>query len=175
VDLVRIGLCFGALLFAAADARAEADARAVFAGLDYRTDLGTHTFRLSAGARTGRVAFNVVLDPLGYTQNSQRDTDVFVEHDLCPSGWALLGGWRFESNPVLGTRYHHQKPIVGISAPMPRLFGGRIRSRFSGELALTLVEHGQTLPTIWFWEHDEIVRNALDLGFFLRVEYEKGW
>lgn len=156
------------------EAPADRADRAAFAGLDVRADLGTHVVRLSGGVRFGDLAANLVLDPFGYLEGSQHDTDVFVEWDLWRAGWAVLGGWRFESNPVLGVRYHHEKPFVGVSAAMPGLLFGHVRARFAAELALTLVEHGRRLPDVWFWEHEEVVRDSLDLGFFLRIEYARG-
>ena len=159
-------------------ARAEASDRAVSVGGVLRTDLGTELYRISAGMRFGRLAVNVVVDPSGmHARKKQIDTDVFVEWERCRGGWAAMFGWRIGSVPVLGERYYHQKPFIGVSAPLPALFWGHVRTRFGAELALTVVKHGHGLPTIPFW--DEHVfgaqSNGFNFGLFLRVELAKGF
>jgi hypothetical protein len=160
-------------LAAATGARPARGERTAFAGVDVRTDLGTHMWRLSAGLGAGCTSLTVVVDPLGY-RGIQHDTEAFVEREVSATGWAVLGGWRVGATRVLGTGYFHQKPFVGVSAPMPRMLGGRLRARFAGEVELTLVSHGSSLPEVWLWQRDEIVRDGLDIGFFLRVEYVRG-
>jgi hypothetical protein len=139
-------------------------------GVNLRTDLATHTVRANVGARLGCWSVGLVVDPYGYYSDTQKDTEVFVERDLRHGGWAVLAGWRFESAPVLGIRWHLEKPFIGVSAAAPRWLFGVVRVAFAAEIAFTLVEHGRGLPSVWFHEHDEVLRNAFDLGFFARFD-----
>ncbi len=157
--IVRRSMTYGmgaaalAASLAASVARAGND-RAVFAGVDVRTDLGTHMARLAAGVQVDRTALNLVVDPYGYVEGTQHDTELSVERDLWPAGWSVLVGWRVESTRILGTHYFHEKPFVGVSAPLPTFFGGRLRARCAAELELTLLSHNRSLPEVWFWQHD---------------------
>lgn len=141
-----------------------------YIGGNLRTDLATHTVRASVGATVGCWSATLVVDPYGYYQGSQQDTEVFVERDLWHGGWAVLAGWRLESAPVLGVRYYLEKPFFGVSASVPKWLFGIVRIRFAAEVAFTLVEHGGGLPTVWFWEHNEVARNTFDIGFFARFD-----
>lgn len=141
-----------------------------YIGGNLRTDLATHTVRASVGATMNCWSATLVVDPYGYLTGTQHDTELFVERDLWHGGWSALAGWRVESVPVLGVRYYLEKPFIGVSASVPRWLFGVVRIRFAAEIAFTLVEHGGGLPTFWFWEHDELFRNAFDLGFFARFD-----
>jgi len=158
-------------------ALAEASDRAFSVGGMLRTDLGTELYRASGGVRFGRLAVNVVLDPSGMRVRKQTDTDVFVEWERCRGGWAAMFGWRLGSVPVLGERYYHQKPFIGVSAPLPALFWGHVRTRFGGELAVTVVKHGNGLPTIGFWDEHLFgaQSNGFNFGLFLRFEFARGF
>lgn len=148
--------------------------RRAFVGADLRTDLGTHWGRVSGAVRIGCTWASVVGDPIGLATGTQHDTDVFVERDLGRSRYAVLAGARFESVPILGVRYHVEKAIVGISAEVPYHVFDRVRFRFAAEVAIAVIQHGEGLPTLWAWDIAEPLRDAVDSGMFLRVEYGFG-
>jgi hypothetical protein len=147
--------------------------RTAFIGADVGTDLATHVFRVSTGMSIGRLAGTIVLDPWGYVQQTEHDTDGFVEYELWPDGWSVLGGWRLGSNPVLGTRVYHETALLGVSASVPKLLFGHVRTRFTGELNAILAQHGADLPTIWLWDRDHPIYDGTDFGIFVRVEYAR--
>jgi hypothetical protein len=148
--------------------------RLAFVGIDARTDLGTHAFRASTALRIRCVWLSLVVDPHGLVTHTQHDTDVLAEWPVWGKPYAIITGWRSESVPLLGTRYWGQKAFIGASAEVPHRLWDRIRFRFSAELAFTVLQHGEGLPTIWAWQHDEFIRNSFDVGMFLRVEYGLG-
>lgn len=164
--------CVSSVVVAGAIAPVAARAETMgFVGGVLRTDLGTHTGRVSLGVERGDLAATVVVDPYGYIEDSQHDTDALIEWAILPHRWSALAGYRFESNPLLGVRYQHEKLLVGIAAEMPHRLFGHVRFRMAAEIAFTVVEHGRELPSVWAWEHDEFFRNAFDLGLFLRAEW----
>jgi hypothetical protein len=134
--------------------------RALVAGVDLRTDLGTEFARITAGLVSGPSGVTLVLDPVGYRRGLQHDTDLLLERMVGRAGWSAMAGWRFEVTDVLGARYRHHKPLVGVSAPMPMLLGGRVRARFTGE-QVSLYSSGGALPDLWLWDRDGVVRNGL--------------
>ncbi len=155
-------------------ARAERSERAYFAGLLVRTDRSTQLTRFSGGIKSGRVALNVVLDPIGYDRAGQQsDTDVFVEVDVIRN-WALIGGWRVVVSPVLGSWYWEHRPFAGISAPLPSLMWGRVRMRVAGEVSVPLVKHGDDLPTMTVIDSKE-TREVMTWSLFLRAELTGGF
>lgn len=171
--LVCGALVVGAAPSASAE-RPDTLGRAAFIGADLRTDLGTHWGRVSGAVRIGCTWASVVGDPIGLATGTQHDTDVFVERELGTSRYAVLAGARFESVPILGVRYHAEKAIVGISAEVPYHVFDRVRFRFAAEVAVAVVQHGEGLPTLWAWDIEEPLRDAVDSGMFLRVEYGFG-
>ena len=158
-------------------ARADEAAHAYFAGVVVRTDRNTQSTRVSAGVRTGRLSWTIVADPMGYqTQGEQSDTDAMVEIELVKR-WALFAGWRVATTPILGRRYWHHKPFVGVSAPLPSLFWGHVRTRFGAEIAVSAIKHGDELPTMGVWDAMswDGADDAIDVGIFLRAELARGF
>lgn len=177
----RLAIVAGALLVVALRAPAAAEQakvdradRAWFAGVSLRTDLGTQIARLGGGIRFGGLALNLVVDPFGYYSGTQHDSEVFVEWEPRRGGWALMGGYRLGAVQVLGRRYYQEMPLVGISAPATPLFWGHVRARVGAELALTVVKHGNDLPTVWFFDEPTLGRNSMNFGVFVRFEYGRG-
>jgi hypothetical protein len=74
--------------------------------------------------------------------------------------WTVNAGWRVTTTPILGQRYWHHKPFVGVSAPLPSLFWGHVRTRFGAELVISAFKH---------------VDSTVDLGLFLRAELARGF
>ena len=164
-----------ACVVASVPARAD-DTRGYFAGVVVRTDRHTQSTRLSAGVRTGPMRWAIVADPAGYTRTGeQSDTDALVEVDVIAK-WAVIGGWRVSSTPVLGSRYIQHKPFVGVSAPLPSLFWGAVRTRFGAEVSLKVAQHGDDLPTMGLWETGSLEEadGIMDVGLFLRAELVRG-
>ena len=153
------------------------DTRNAFAGLMVRTDRHTQSVRVRAGVQTGRVRWAIVADPAGYQRTGQQsDTDAVVEIDVIGK-WAVLGGWRVASTPVLGHRYFQHKPFVGVSAPLPSVFWGYVKTSFGAEVAITAIRHGDDLPTMGVWNAQswEAADGIVDVGLFLRAELARGF
>jgi hypothetical protein len=164
--MVRMGVFVAVIMLSGGVALADREA---FGGFDVRTDLGTQLVRAGGGVRVGGLALNLVVDPYGYHSGEQHDTDAFAEWDLSPGGWAVLGGWRVSSLPLVGVRYYQEKLLLGLSAPLTALPLRHLRPRFGAEWALTVVRHGGDLPTFWVWHEDELHGGSFNLGVFLRV------
>ena len=158
-----------------AHAESTDNGRAYFAGLVVRTDRATQSTRVSAGLQLGRMRLAIVADPLGYQRSAEQDdTDVLVSIDVIRK-WAVMAGWRATATPILGRRYWQHKPFVGVSAPLPSLFWGRVQTSFGVELAVTVAKHGDDLPamTAWSanWDHPQ---DVVDVGLFFRAELTRG-
>jgi hypothetical protein len=138
-------------------------------GLHLQTDLGTQFVRAGGGGALGRLALLVVLDPKGYTEGAQHDTDVVGEWQFRRQGWGILGGWRWSSLPILGTRYYQEKALAGVSAPLPSVLFGALNVRVGAELAVTIARHGDGIPTFWFWEDERLRGGWINVSLFARV------
>jgi hypothetical protein len=159
-----------AIAVAAAGLEPAAAEPAVFGGIDVRTDLGTQFYRAGAALDLGRLSFDAVVDPYGYRTGQQHDTELLAGWALWPDGWSLMGGWRVSSVPLLGTRYYQEKVVVGVAAPLSPLPTRHLRARIGFEWTVTLVRHGDHLPTFWVWQEDELHGGSFNLGLVLRVE-----
>jgi hypothetical protein len=140
------------------------------AGIQVRTDLATRLFRAGASVRLGQIGQGVVFDPLSYAGRHQSDTDLLLEWLPLPAQWAAVLGWRLTAVPVLGQRYLHERLVVGVSAPLPRLGWRHLRFRFGVEVAFTLVKHGGDLPTRTLWDRNGPIDDYVNYGLTLQGE-----
>lgn len=169
------------LALAVAPARGHADAdaddelyRLGHAGLNLRTDTGTHRVRVDVGLRLGPVDLTAVLDPKVFIDRRQNDSDLIAEYMFRPDGWAALAGWRLTQISIdRGTQFHHML-LVGVTGGLPRLFDV-VYPRFGLELEANLLRHGAGLETDTLSLSSE--RHYLDLvsaNLFLRLDYAVG-
>lgn len=144
------------------------------AGLNLRTDLGTHPIRIDGGVRWRCLDFILVLDSMFWT-DSQFDLDLIVDWSFLP-GWSALAGWRATSIGLARGRQWQQKSLLGIAGRLPDMFGGHIRAQWGLELAILWVKHGGGLPTdsISFASHRHFSDN-FNFGMFVRFEYAAGF
>ncbi len=165
------------LIASATSSRAEATHgeladRGWFAGLNLRTDYGSHRFRITTGVHKGRLAGTIVLDPKVLFDARANDVDVLTEWSFAPGGWAALGGYRLTQVSIdRGVQYHHEM-LIGLTAGLPALADRRIRMRFGIEVELSMARHGDGLDTEWFSiDSDRHFRDLVSLNLFLRAEY----
>jgi hypothetical protein len=150
--------------------RAHAD-RIVHAGVDVRTDLGTHHTRVPLGVRSGDWDGTVVVDPMSVL-DGQHDLDLFGEYHL-GARMALLFGWRWSAVRVASGVHHQQRSLVGITGVGPSFFGTTLRTSASLELATLWVKHGGGAETDWI-SADRNMHDSFGFGLFVRVEYARG-
>jgi hypothetical protein len=136
------------------------------AGLDIRTDLGTHPIRVPVGIRRNTLDATLVLDPFVFL-DGQHDLDLLVDH-MFDRRLALLAGWRWTAISVNGGVLHQQRSLVGLTAIGPTF--GPVETSASLELAILWVKHGAGTMTEWI----SADRNLLDhfgFGLFVRLDY----
>ena len=144
------------------------------AGLNLRTDTGTHRVRLDAGLRLGPVDLTAVLDPKVFIDRRQNDTDLVAEYMFRPDGWALLAGWRLTQISIdRGTHFHHMA-LLGVSAGLPTLLDV-VFPRFGFEFEANVLRHGSGLETDNLsLESERHYRDLLSVNLFLRFDYAVG-
>lgn len=142
----------GGVLAVAPHARADGARRnAILAGLDLRTEVGTHPVRIAAGMRRGALDLVAVLDPMA-AFDGQIDTDLQLSWrpggGMDGQGWAAMLGWRLTAiGSLAGGRQLHEKLLLGTAAPLPTFWDGRLQPSFGAELGLTVLKHGGGLPS----------------------------
>ena len=159
---VVLAVC--ALLGASAPVAAECD-RDWHAGVNLRTEFGTHPVRIDGGARFGRLDLILVLDPMFWTDGAI-DVDLLATWRLSSAGWGALGGWRPSSIGLDEGRQFQHGLVLGFVGPLPRL--GPIRVSWGFEVVSILVKHGGGLPT------DTIgtdLGDDINLGMFVRFDH----
>ena len=135
------------------------------AGLDVRTDLGTHPIRLPFGFRRADWDGTVVLDPYVFL-DGQHDMDILAEWFVGPRV-GLLVGWRWTAISVNDGLLHQERSLVGITGVGPKF--GPVQTSASLELATLWVKHGADTMTEWI----SADRNLLDhFGFGLFVRFD---
>ena len=142
--------------------------RSFHAGIDGRTDFGTHPVRVPVGIRSCSWDATLVLDPM-VVLDGEHTLDAIGEW-YAGSRIALLFGWRWSALGVADGTHHQQRSLVGVTLVGPDFWDRRIRTRASLELATLWVKHGGGAATDWI----SIDRNFLDhlgLGLSVRVEY----
>ncbi|MBA3461207.1 MAG: hypothetical protein H0T46_14680 [Deltaproteobacteria bacterium] len=142
--------------------------RDVHAGLNYRSDLGTHQKRVELGGRWNAFEAAVVLDPQMAT-DSQSDNDVTAMWWFKPSRFAAFAGWRNTSYRLLGETVFHEKVLGGVLAKLPSVGTDRVRLIVGLEVAAEIVRHGDAITTDWLdtMSADELV----NLSLFVRAEF----
>jgi hypothetical protein len=142
--------------------------RALHAGLDVRTDLGTHHTRLAVGYQACAWDTTLVLDPM-VVLDGQHDLDLIAERYLGPRV-ALFAGLRWSVVAVDGGANHQERTVMGITGLGPTFWDGALVTKFSLELATLWVKHGGGAETDWI----SVDRNLIDhfsFGLFVRIEY----
>src|SRR5688572_5670991 len=111
-----------AVLLAVLTGRAEADEW--HAGLNLRSELGTHAFRIDGGVRLGRLDLIAVLDPMFWT-DGEADVDAIAAWTIgSPAGhggrYAAFAGWRPASIAMAESRQFQHAALFGVTAPLPK-------------------------------------------------------
>lgn len=145
------------------------------AGLNFRTDFGTHPLRLDGGVRTGSIDTIVVLDPMFFT-DGQHDLDALVDWRFATRGYSLLAGWRTTVVAVADGHQFQEKSVLGLGGRLPELWSGRVRARVGLEVTVLWIKHGAGLPTDTFsLESPRHVADLIHFGLFLRIEHATGF
>ena len=138
-------------------------------GINVRTDLGTHPFRIDGGVRYKQLDFILVLDPM-YLMDQQSSTDLLAEW-RGKNGFAPVLGWRFNTIGFIdGSQVQHNL-LLGGALDTPKFWDGRIRGQAGLEMAMMLVKHGGGGPveTIGFSSGRRFV-DFVNFALFLRIE-----
>ena len=156
------------VVIALAAGRAEADGW--HAGLNLRSELGTHPVRVDGGVRLGRVDLIAVLDPMFWT-DGEIDVDLIGALHVGSSGYAVFGGWRPASISIAhDARQFQHAVLVGALGPLPRI--GPFDLAWGFEVAAVVVKHGGALPTDTLsLDTMADVGDNVNLSMFLRVGY----
>jgi hypothetical protein len=151
---------------------AGADPPVARAGLNLRSELGTHPLRLDLALATGRLELAAVLDPMFWT-DGQNDIDLLASWQANRI-WGLFGGLRSTSLGIQGGRQWHEKLVLGVSAPLGRAGPTGFLLRWGGELSTLLVKHSGGLPaeTISFASGRDFI-DLVNIGMFVRVLYAR--
>lgn len=158
------------LLLIACAGHAHAE-RWVHAGLDVRTDLGTHPVRIPIGFRSAQWDATLVVDPM-FLLDGEHDMDVLGEYFFGPRIGVFLG-WRWSAIDVAGGVHHQQRSLAGITGLGPTFFGDALRTSASLELATLWVKHGGGVEADWI-SADRDFNDSFGFGLFVRVEYARG-
>lgn len=142
------------------------------AGLNVRTDLGTHPVRVDGGVRKGALDLVAVLDPMSWT-DGQLDLDLMAQWRLSPAGYAAFAGWRSTGIGIAGGTQWQQKLLVGAAGALPSFFDGALQAQWGLELATLVVKHGGGLES-------EVLRlkssrywiDLLQFGMFARFSFD---
>jgi hypothetical protein len=163
---VRLAL----LTVLALTAPAAAD-RWLHAGIDARTDLGTHAARFALGYRACAWGGTLVVDPMALL-DGEHDLDAIAEYFFGPRV-GMFAGVRWTTIAVDGGVHQQERSLVGVTGVGPSFFGNRLQTAFSFEIATLWVKHGGGAETTWIsWD-----RNLLDefsTGIFIRLDYALG-
>lgn len=138
-------------------------------GINLRTDLGTHPFRIDGGVRYKQLDFILVLDPM-YFLDQQSSTDILAEW-RGKNGFSPVLGWRFNTIGLVDASQVQHNLILAGALDTPKFWDGRLRGQAGLELAMMLVKHGGGGPveTIGFSEGRRFV-DFVNFALFLRIE-----
>ncbi|MDQ3341283.1 MAG: hypothetical protein M4D80_39515 [Myxococcota bacterium] len=146
-----------------ASGRAEADEW--HAGLNLRSELGTHPIRIDGGVRLGRLDLIAVLDPMFWT-DGENDIDLIAAWRV--GNFAVFGGWRPASIAMATGRQFQHAVLVGAFAPLPKL--GPLALTWGLEIATVIVKHGGELPSdVISFDSSADVGDNVNVSMFLRV------
>jgi hypothetical protein len=147
--------------------------RAWHAGLNLRTELGTHPVRVDGGVRFCRLDLILVLDPLFWI-DGENDIDLLAGYRVTDHGWTALAGWRPASIGLADGRQFQHSLLLGFAGPLPKL--GPVQPSFGIELAVILAKHGGGLPadSISFGSARELGDDT-NVSLFARFEYAAGF
>lgn len=138
-------------------------------GINLRTDLGTHPFRIDGGVRYKQLDFIFVVDPM-YFLDQQSSTDLLAEW-RGKNGFAPVLGWRFNTVGLIDGSQKQHNLLIGGALDTPKFWDGRIRGQAGLEMAMMLVKHGGGGPveTIGFSSGRRFV-DFVNFALFLRIE-----
>ena len=137
------------------------------AGLNLRSELGTHPVRVDGGVRIGRLDLIAVLDPMYWT-DGELDIDLIGAVHVGDRGYAVLGGWRPASIAVGDDRQFQHAVLIGALGPLPSI--GPLDLAWGVELAAVVVKHGGSLPTdMLSLDSMADVGDNMNVSMFLRV------
>jgi hypothetical protein len=142
----------------------------VHAGLDVRTDLGTHHTRIPIGIRSCAWDGTIVLDPM-FVLDGEHDLDLLGEYFFGPRIGVLIG-WRWSAVDVADGVHHQQRSLVGITGIGPSFFDNALRTSASLELSTLWVKHGGGVGADWI-SADRNLHDSFGLGLFVRIEYAR--
>jgi len=159
------------LLTLPSQARADGLDRSWHAGINLRTELGTHPMRINGGMRIDPLELNLVLDPMFWT-DGQHDLDLVGTTSVNESGLGVLVGLRSTSIGLSGGRHFHELLLLGISAPLAG-FGDALGATWGFELGTVVLKHGAGLPTetISFASGRDFI-DLVNFAMFVRFDYE---
>jgi hypothetical protein len=141
------------------------------AGLNLRTELGTHPIRADLGTRFGRVELSAVLDPMFWT-DGQHDIDLTGSYGLGELGLAVVAGLRTTSIPLVGPRQWQHKLLTGASAPVDALRVAGVQATWGIELATVVVKHGGSVDTEWLsFAEPAGYLDFVNFAMYLRFDY----
>lgn len=162
------------LVVAALAPPARAD-RDIHTGINMRTSLGTHRFRLELGGRWDRFESYVVLDPSS-SRDGETDLDVVAMWWFRPAAWAGFVGWRNTSFNLLGENRWHEYLLVGISSRLPALGPSWLRTNVGLELGVDIVRHGSNAPTEYIsFSSGRHWQDLVHVALFARIEAAVGY
>ncbi len=146
----------------------------VHAGLNLRTDLGVHPFRLDGGVRYGAFDAVLVVDPMFWT-DGQMSTDLLLNWRSDVNVQAIVG-WRVTSLGIVGGTQFQQNLLLGVGMDLPTFFDGTVRGQWGLELAMLIVKSGGDLPAEFL--NFSSARRYIDFvnfAMFARFEYALPW
>ena len=140
------------------------------AGVNIRTDLGSHPLRLDASVRVHDFDFLVVVDPMVIV-DGQFDLDLLAAWRPMGFRWAVMAGWRTTSIELPDGPQYQQRVVIGSMADLPPVLDA-IHASWGVEMATVLYRHGGGLPSesIGFESGRHFI-DYVNFGMFLRVHF----
>lgn len=143
------------------------------AGLNLRTDFGTHPFRVDFGIRWSDFDVWLALDPMLFI-DGQHDTDLILTRDIGNHGWSLFGGARSTSVSIAQATHWQHKTVLGVGARFPPLFGDSYRAHWGLEMSTLVVKHGGSSATeSVFSSSGRDFVDLINFGMFVRFEHAR--
>jgi len=164
-----------ALLYGGSATGADRPDRDWHAGINFRTDFGTHPIRVDGGVRSGSLDGILILDPMFWT-DGQHDIDLILDWRFSPAGWSAQLGWRATVIGIAGGHQWQEKSLLAIAGRLPVLWEGLIRQQVGLECSLLWLKHGAGLPSQGtdFSSGREFV-DHLNFAIFWRMELARAF